>query len=129
MRKPYKTDLTDFQWTAVAPLLPPAKHGGAPRKVNLREVVNTILYQAKAGCPWDMLPHDLQARSTSHGYLLAWEADGTWQRILDVLRARIRREAGREETRRGRSGCWGSWTVPTTPGCARCGRTASITTT
>jgi transposase len=45
MREPYKTDLTDLQWAAVAPLLPPAKHGGAPRTVDLREVVNTLLYQ------------------------------------------------------------------------------------
>ena len=52
MREPYKTDLTDLQWAAVAPLLPPAKHGGAPRTVDLREVVNTILYQAKTGCQW-----------------------------------------------------------------------------
>jgi putative transposase len=98
MREPYKTDLTDLQWAAVEPLLPPATHGGAPRKVNLREVVNTILYQAKTGCQWDMLPHDLEPRSTAHGYLLAWEADGTWQRVLDALRARVRREAGRDQT-------------------------------
>ena len=98
MREPYKTNLTDLQWAAVAPLLPPAKHGGASRTVDLREVVNTILYQAKTGCQWDMLPHDLRARSTAHGYLLAWEADGTWQRVLDALRARVRREAGRPET-------------------------------
>ena len=98
MREPYKTDLTDLQWAAVAPLLPPAKHGGAPRTVDLREVVNTILYQAKTGCQWDLLPHDLQARSTAHGFLRAWEADGTWQRLLDALRARVRRAAGRPET-------------------------------
>src|SRR5436309_1878536 len=98
MREPYKTDRTDLPWAAVAPLLPPAQHGGAPRTVDLREVVHTILYQAKTGCQGDMLPHDLQARSTAHGFLRAWEADGTWQRILDALRARVRRAAGRPET-------------------------------
>lgn len=49
-RKLYSTDLTDAQWERVAPLLPPAKHGGRPRTVNLREVVNTILYLNRTGC-------------------------------------------------------------------------------
>jgi putative transposase len=53
-RKPYKTDLTDGQWAVVEPLLPPAKHGGRHRTVNLREVLNTIFYQNKTGCQWDL---------------------------------------------------------------------------
>ena len=65
MRKEYPTDLTDAQWALLAPLLPPAKHGGRPRTVNLREVLNTLLYQARTGCQWDMLPHDLLPKSTA----------------------------------------------------------------
>lgn len=64
MRKPYPTDLTDEQWQVLQPLLPPAKHGGRPRAVDLREVLNSLFYQNRSGCPWDMLPHDLLARST-----------------------------------------------------------------
>lgn len=48
MRKPYKTDLTDAQWEAIKPLIPPAKPGGRPREVDMREVLNTLLYQARS---------------------------------------------------------------------------------
>jgi putative transposase len=98
MRKPYRSDLTDDQWPLIQDLFPAAKPGGRPRQVDLREVVNTLLYQARTGCQWDYLPHDLAAKSTVWDYFVAWQQDGTWQKILDTLRGQIRREAGREET-------------------------------
>lgn len=98
MRKAYPSDLTDDQWALLQPLIPPAKHGGRHRSVDVREVINALLYQARSGCQWDMLPHDLAARSTAHDYLKRWEADGTWQRFVDALRQRVRTEAGREES-------------------------------
>jgi putative transposase len=48
-RKPYPTDLTDAQWKRLGKLLPPAKPGGRPRSVDLREVVNGILYVFRGG--------------------------------------------------------------------------------
>ena len=98
MRKPYPTDLTDEQWAVLEPLIPAARHGGAPRTVDLREVLNTLLYQNRAGCPWDMLPHDLLPRSTAHGYFVRWRDDGTWQKVLDAVRGQVRKAAGRDET-------------------------------
>src|SRR5262249_59594550 len=62
-RKLYPTDLTDLQWTIVEPLIPPAKAGGRPRQVDMREIVNAILYLNRSGCQWDMLPHDLPPKS------------------------------------------------------------------
>ena len=97
-RKLYPTDLTDAQWELVAPLLPPAKHGGRPRTVNLREVVNTILYLNRTGCQWDMLPHDLQPKSTAYEYFSQWRDDGTSNKIVDALRTQVRQGAGREDT-------------------------------
>jgi putative transposase len=97
-RKAYPTDLTDAQWEIVAPLLPPAKHGGRPRTVNVREVVNTILYLNRTGCQWDMLPHDLQPKSTAYEYFAQWRDDGTLIKIVDTLRTQVRQAAGREET-------------------------------
>lgn len=96
MRKPYPTDLTDEQWAVLQPLIPPAKSGGAPRTVDIREVLNTLFYQARTGCQWDMLPHDLLPRSTAFDYLQRWERDGTWQRVVDALRQQVRTQAGRE---------------------------------
>jgi putative transposase len=91
-RKPYLTDLTDEQWATLEPLLPPAKPGGRPRAVDMREVINTILYLNRTGCQWDMLPHDLLPKSTVYEYFSQWRQDGMWQRIMDALRAEIRRQ-------------------------------------
>ena len=97
-RKAYATDLTDEQWAILEPLVPPAKQGGRPRQVNMREVLNTLLYLNRAGCQWDMLPHDLLPKSTVYDYFAAWRNDGTWQRMVDALRAQVRSAAGREAT-------------------------------
>jgi transposase len=95
MRKPYRSDLTDAQWGLIEPLLPPAKPGGRPREVDLREVVNTLLYQARTGAQWDYLPHDLAPKSTAWDHFVAWRNDGTWQRVVDSLRAAVRQAEGR----------------------------------
>jgi putative transposase len=96
MNKVYATDVTDEQWTLIEPLIPPAKHGGAPRTINMRLVFNTMLYLNKTGCQWAMLPKDLAKRSTTFDYFRAWQKDGTWQTLLDTLRRQVRTEAGRE---------------------------------
>jgi putative transposase len=98
MRKPYRSDLSNARWELIKPLIPPAKHGGRPRTVDIREVVNTLFYQARTGVQWEYLPHDLLPKSTVWDYFVAWQKDGTWQRLLDALRGRIRTEAAREET-------------------------------
>jgi putative transposase len=97
-RMAYPTDLTDEQWAILEPLIPPAKRGGRPREVNMREVLNAIIYVNRTGCQWDMLPHDLLPKSTVYDYFAAWRDDGIWQRMMDALRARVRIEAGREAT-------------------------------
>lgn len=100
MRKAYPSDLTDEQWAILEPLLPPAKPGGRPRSVDLREVLNTLFYQARTGCQWDFLPHDLLPKSTVRDYFDAWQADGTWQQLVDALRQQTRTEHGRDENPR-----------------------------
>lgn len=97
-RKVYATDLTDEQWAILEPLIPPTKHGGRPREVSMREVVNTILYLNRTGCQWDMLPHDLLPKSTVYDYFARWRNDGTWQCLVDALRAQVRVAANREAT-------------------------------
>jgi putative transposase len=86
VRKPYPSDLTDAQWEWIAIALPAAKPGGRPREVDLREVVNAILYLNRTGCQWEMLPHDLLPKSTVYEYFAAWRDDGTWERVLTVMR-------------------------------------------
>jgi putative transposase len=98
-RKSYPSDLTDAQWSLIEPLLPPEIEGlGRPREIDFREVINAILYINRSGCQWDMLPHDLPAKSTTYDYFAKWRDDGTWQRMMDALRAQVRVAAGREAT-------------------------------
>lgn len=95
-RQPYATDLTDAQWARLAPLIPPALPRGRPRSVDLREVLNAILYLSRAGCSWRLLPHDLPPWGTVHYYYRRWRLDGTWQQIHDTLREQVRVSVGRE---------------------------------
>lgn len=112
MRQAYRSDLTEEQWDLVRPLLPAAKAGGRPRTVDLREVVNTLLYQARTGCQWAYLPHDLLPKSTVWDYFVAWQQDGTWDRLVATLRGQVRKQEGREET--PSAACIDSQTVKST---------------
>src|ERR1700687_4899702 len=98
MRKSYRSDLTNEQWNLIQGLLPAGKATGRPRTVDLREVVNPIQYQARTGCPRDSLPHALLPKSPVCDYFVAWQHDGTWLKLVDALRDRVRTEEGRQET-------------------------------
>jgi len=111
-RKPYRTDLIDEQWVILQPLIPPAKHGGRRREVDMREVINTILFLDRTGCQWDMLPHDLLPKSTVYDYFAQWRNDGTWTRIVQALAMQVRVQEGREPT--PSAACIDSQSVKTT---------------
>lgn len=100
-RKPYPTDLSDAQWAILEPLIPAAKHGGSPRTVNMREVMNTLFYLNRTGCQWRMLPHDLLPKSTVYDYFRQWRHDGTWQRFVDGLRPQVRQAGVYDRPREG----------------------------
>ncbi len=97
-RKADSTDLSDRQWEIIAPMLPVAKSEtsrGRKQTVELREVVNSILYWSRSGCAWELLPHDFPPAKTVYGYFRKWQKQGVWQRIHDSLRANVRQQEGR----------------------------------
>ena len=77
----YPSDTTDEEWTEMACLIPPARRGGRKRTVNIREVLNGLLYVLSTGCQWRALPKDFPPRSTIFYYFGRWEADGTLRRL------------------------------------------------
>lgn len=93
----YPSDLTDRQWDCIKELIPSAKPGGRPRTLEMRSVINAILYLTVTGCQWRMLPHDYPAWQSVYTYFRQWRDDGTWQRIHDTLRAQVRSQAGRHK--------------------------------
>ena len=95
-RAVYPSDLTDKQWAEIEPLIPAAESGGRDREVNMREVLNGILYLVRGGVSWRMLPHDLPPWGTVHYYYRRFRLDGTWVKIHDTLRGRVRKRAGRK---------------------------------
>jgi transposase len=92
----YPSDLTDEEWALVAPLIPPAKHGGRKREIDVREVLNGIFYILSTGCQWRALPKEFPPDSTVRWYLGLWEWDGTLLRIHDALYTEARALEGRD---------------------------------
>jgi putative transposase len=91
----YASDLTDEEWQILAPLLPPEKPGGRPRKYAMRDVIDGIQYVLRGGCAWRLMPHDLPHWQTAYQTFRAWRRDGTWIRIHDQLREEVRTRMGR----------------------------------
>ena len=52
----YPSDLTGEEWELAEPLIPPAKRGGGKPTVNLRDVINGVMYILSTGCQWRYLP-------------------------------------------------------------------------
>ena len=97
-RNSYPSDLTDEQWLLITPHIPPEKHGGRHREVDMRQVVNGLCYQSRTGCQWRAMPKDLPPWSTVAYYFYRFRNDGTWQTLHDALRKKVRVAAGKDPT-------------------------------
>ena len=86
----YPTDLSDGEWNLLRPSVDIRAQLGAPRVVCLRCIMNALFYINKTGCQWEMLPRDFPPSSTVYWYFRKWLEDGTWQRINDELRRKVR---------------------------------------
>lgn len=108
----YPTDVTDSQWDLSKELIPPAKPGGRRRTLDMRQVLNAILYVVVGGIKWRMLPREYPKWQSVYHYFRRWRDDGTWRRLHDTLRARVRQKAGRHK--HPTAGCLDSQSVKTT---------------
>ena len=90
----YASDLTDAEWALIARRLPRRRRLGRPRKVDLREVLQAILYILSTGCQWRALPKEFPPYSTVQSYFYTWRDTGTWQKIVAVLVRQARRKLG-----------------------------------
>ena len=94
----YPTNMTDAKWMLIEPFIPPPKKGGRPRETDMREVINAVFYINKAGCQWRMLPNDFPNWPIVYYYFRAWKKDGTWKKIHDAMRGKVRAQAGKKRT-------------------------------
>jgi putative transposase len=90
MRKAYSTDLSDKEWKTIEPHMPTPIGHGRPRIHSPREILNAIFYLLRSGCQWRMLPNDFPRWPTVYYYFRKWRIDGTWERINQVIRQRLR---------------------------------------
>ena len=86
----YPSDITDAQWPLIEPHIPLVRPGGRPRKTDVRDVLDAILYLLRTGCQWRYLPVDFPPKSTVWRYFDQWRRDGTLDRIHDLLRRKVR---------------------------------------
>jgi transposase len=97
----YPSDLTDAEWQPIKLLIPPAKRGGGKRRVNMREVVNGVMYVLSTGCQWRYIPKDLPPRSTVNDSFCLWSYDGPLENIHHALYVKCRERAEREASPTG----------------------------
>lgn len=88
-RKAYPTDITDAEWELLQPLIPPVKPGGRSRVVDMREIINAILYIRRSGCSWRLLPCDFPPWPTVYNYFRTWRRSGIWENINQALEEKI----------------------------------------
>ncbi len=101
-RGPYLSDLPEEAWELIRPVITAWKGrhpsvSGHEGRYEMREIVNAILYQARTGCQWRYLPHDLPPYGAVYYYFAKWRDDGTDQTIHDLLRWQTRESQGRHE--------------------------------
>ena len=93
---PYPSDLTDEEWTILAPLIIPGKQAGHPQVLELRRIVDAVFYLLHTGCQWRAMPRDLPSWTAVFHHYAKWRAQGTWERINAGLRERHRVASGRK---------------------------------
>lgn len=91
----YASNLSDAERDLIRPELPEPRRWGRPRKVDMRKLIDALLYILWTGCPWRALSKDFPPRSTVQGYFYRWRDEGIWQDVVLALVAKAREALGR----------------------------------
>jgi len=78
------------------PLFLAERQTGSPPQVEIREVLNALMYVVDSGIKWRALPRDFPALQTVYGYFRRWTQSGVWEEVMEVLNRAVRLQAGRE---------------------------------
>lgn len=93
----YASDLSDEEWELVKDIFKKRDNRGVKGKHKKRDIVDAILYVAKTGCQWYMLPNDYPNHKTVHDYFMNWSRNGIWEEALDRLNKIHRQKEGKNE--------------------------------
>ncbi|MEV4871833.1 IS5 family transposase [Streptomyces syringium] len=102
-RRAYPSDVSDARWELIEPVLSAwryERHGralgfGRPAEIDLREIMNAILYVDRTGVQWRYLPHDFPNWNTVYGYFAKWQSQGIFTQLNGLLRKLVREREGR----------------------------------
>ena len=95
-RKGYDTDVSDAEWGLLEPIVQRSGKMGRPVTLDLREILNALFYWERTGCQWRLIPADFPNWTSVRYYFDKWTRDGTWVRINDTLRRKVREQEGRK---------------------------------
>ena len=95
IRDRYSSDFPDAEFELVAPFFPAPKRRGR-KPLDLRVILNAVLYLLRAGCPWRMLPKDFPPFTTVQNRFYAWRDNGLWTEVVSVLVMHARQAEGRQ---------------------------------
>ena len=97
-RLPYPSDLSDSEWSIIESILGPESKRGHPWKYSRREIWNALFYQARTGCAWRFIPHDLPPWESVRIHFVHWRDRGVLEKVNRALNVLIRVDEDREET-------------------------------
>jgi putative transposase len=97
VKKIYPSDLTDSQWNHIKEFFEKKKGRGRPQELELRQIVNAILYLLVSGCQWRYLPVNYPPWQSVYYHFRKWQRNGLWKRIHHTLRSQVRVKSGRHK--------------------------------